>query len=55
VNNATTSVTSASAGPALGLTRLSDDLSSGLWHERHADLLDRETLDVGYRLLIADL
>lgn len=38
-----------------GLARLSDDLSSGLWHERHADLLDRETLDVGYRLFVADL
>ncbi|MFL5994486.1 MAG: methyltransferase domain-containing protein [Streptomyces sp.] len=38
-----------------GLTRLSSDLSSGLWHERHADLLDRATLDVGYRLLVADL
>ncbi|MET7716395.1 methyltransferase domain-containing protein [Streptomyces sp. NPDC005407] len=38
-----------------GLARLSDDLSSGRWHERHADLLDRGTLDVGYRLLIADL
>jgi hypothetical protein len=38
-----------------GLARLSDDLSSGIWHERHADLLDREELDVGYRLLIADL
>lgn len=38
-----------------GLARLSDDLSSGLWHERHAGLLDRETLDIGYRLLVADL
>ncbi|WUD78292.1 class I SAM-dependent methyltransferase [Streptomyces sp. NBC_00510] len=38
-----------------GLARLSSDLSSGLWHERHADLLNRETLDVGYRLLVADL
>ncbi|MFJ6759357.1 class I SAM-dependent methyltransferase [Streptomyces sp. NPDC091273] len=38
-----------------GLARLSDDLSSGLWHERHADLLDRETIDIGYRLVIADL
>jgi hypothetical protein len=37
-----------------GLARLSDDLSSGRWHKRHADLLDRETLDVGYRLLVAD-
>ncbi|MFI1868648.1 methyltransferase domain-containing protein [Streptomyces jumonjinensis] len=38
-----------------GLARLSSDLSSGVWHDRHADLLDRETLDVGYRLLVADL
>ncbi|WP_338146357.1 methyltransferase domain-containing protein [Streptomyces boncukensis] len=38
-----------------GLARLSDDLSSGRWHQRHADLLDREALDVGYRLLVADL
>ncbi|MEU6083368.1 methyltransferase domain-containing protein [Streptomyces sp. NPDC047108] len=38
-----------------GLARLSDDLSSGDWHRKHADLLDRENLDAGYRLLIADL
>ncbi|MET7796758.1 class I SAM-dependent methyltransferase [Streptomyces decoyicus] len=38
-----------------GLARLSSDLSSGLWHERHADLLNCEALDVGYRLLVADL
>ncbi|GAA2233547.1 class I SAM-dependent methyltransferase [Streptomyces amakusaensis] len=38
-----------------GLARLSGDLSSGSWHERHAELLDREALDVGYRLLVADL
>ncbi|WP_308428986.1 class I SAM-dependent methyltransferase [Streptomyces brasiliensis] len=38
-----------------GLARLSDDLSSGRWHHRHADLLHRETLDAGYRLLITDL
>ncbi|MCL7428931.1 methyltransferase domain-containing protein [Streptomyces sp. YS415] len=38
-----------------GLARLEDDLSRGRWHERHADLLDREALDVGYRLLVADL
>ncbi|MGW7618210.1 class I SAM-dependent methyltransferase [Streptomyces antimycoticus] len=38
-----------------GLARLSDDLSSGRWHQRHADLLDREALDVGYRLLVAHL
>ncbi|MGH3310858.1 MAG: class I SAM-dependent methyltransferase [Streptomyces sp.] len=38
-----------------GLARLSDDLSSGRWYERHSDLTGRETLDVGYRLLVADL
>ncbi|MFF3552790.1 hypothetical protein ACWD4V_04890 [Streptomyces tsukubensis] len=38
-----------------GLDRLSDDLGSGRWHRRHADLLDREALDAGYRLLVADL
>ena len=38
-----------------GLTRLSHDLSSGRWHRRHADLLDREALDAGYRLVVADL
>ncbi|MGX5185857.1 class I SAM-dependent methyltransferase [Streptomyces avermitilis] len=38
-----------------GLARLSDDLTAGRWAERHADLLERDTLDVGYRLLIADL
>ncbi|SEN73854.1 Ubiquinone/menaquinone biosynthesis C-methylase UbiE [Actinacidiphila rubida] len=38
-----------------GLARLADDLSTGRWHERHADLLQREALDVGYRLLVADL
>ncbi|MFJ9250684.1 methyltransferase domain-containing protein [Streptomyces sp. NPDC101776] len=38
-----------------GLGRLSSDLSSGLWQAHHTDLLDRDTLDVGYRLLVADL
>ncbi|MER8156443.1 hypothetical protein [Streptomyces sp. NPDC094472] len=38
-----------------GLARLSEDLSSGRWHQRHDDLLDREELDVGYRLVVADL
>ncbi|GAA0278558.1 class I SAM-dependent methyltransferase [Alteraurantiacibacter aestuarii] len=37
-----------------GLVRLAEDLRSGLWHERHSDLLARESCDVGYRLVIAD-
>ncbi len=43
--------------PALrtGLVRLDDDLRTGRWHDNHADLLQRDTLDVGYRLVIAEL
>ena len=39
-------------GPAL--VRLRDDLASGLWHERHSDLLILDEIDLGYRLVIAD-
>jgi SAM-dependent methyltransferase len=42
--------------PALvhdGLACLAADLDSGAWHERHADLLDLDQLDVGYRLVVA--
>jgi SAM-dependent methyltransferase len=40
---------------APGLSRLADDLSTGRWHDRHADLLTLEETDVGYRLLVAEL
>ncbi|WP_034090630.1 class I SAM-dependent methyltransferase [Streptacidiphilus albus] len=40
---------------APGLARLAEDLSSGRWQERHAELLELDETDVGYRLLIADL
>lgn len=36
-----------------GLARLTQDLRSGAWADRHADLLDLVELDVGYRLLVA--
>jgi SAM-dependent methyltransferase len=36
-----------------GLTRLRDDLASGAWHERHADLLELQEADLGYRLIVA--
>ncbi|MEE4418403.1 class I SAM-dependent methyltransferase [Streptomyces bugieae] len=39
---------------APGLAALADDLATGRWQERHADLLARDALDVGYRLLVAD-
>ncbi len=35
-----------------GLERLRRDLASGDWHARHADLLDLEQLDLGYRLIV---
>ena len=38
---------------APGLARLEDDLRSGAWEERHADLLALDELDLGYRLLVA--
>lgn len=38
-----------------GLRRLADDLASGAWRTRYGHLLDREDLDVGYRLLRWDL
>jgi SAM-dependent methyltransferase len=40
---------------APGLARLADDLSTGRWHDRHADLLTLDQTDVGYRLLVAEL
>jgi SAM-dependent methyltransferase len=35
-----------------GLARLRADLDSGAWARRHADLLERDELDLGYRLLV---
>ena len=37
-----------------GVERLASDLESGAWERRHADLLELEELDLGYRLLIHD-
>ena len=34
-----------------GLNRLADDLKTGRWQHRHGDLLDRQELDCGYRLV----
>jgi SAM-dependent methyltransferase len=38
---------------APGLAQLEEDVRSGAWAERHADLVDRDELDLGYRLLVA--
>ena len=40
---------------ATGLARLRADIESGEWARRHADLLELEELDLGYRLLTASL
>jgi SAM-dependent methyltransferase len=36
-----------------GLARLADDIRTGAWAERHADLLESDELDLGYRLLVS--
>ena len=36
-----------------GLRRLSEDLEAGTWQARHADLSQRATIDLGYRLLVS--
>jgi SAM-dependent methyltransferase len=38
-----------------GLAQLAADLESGAWHERNAELLERDELDLGYRLVVAEL
>lgn len=38
---------------APGLARLADDLASGAWTQRHADLLSLAEIDLGYRLVVA--
>ncbi|MEU6251562.1 class I SAM-dependent methyltransferase [Streptomyces sp. NPDC047043] len=35
------------------IARLRADLASGVWQRRHADLLGRDSMDYGYRLLVA--
>jgi hypothetical protein len=37
-----------------GLARLAADLSDGTWQREHAALMERDAMDVGYRLVIAD-
>jgi SAM-dependent methyltransferase len=41
-------------GVARGLDRLRADLASGAWHRRYAALLDRDTVDGGFRLVVRD-
>src|SRR5699024_4844680 len=40
---------------ARGLTQLASDLSTGAWRKRNAQILGLDSLDLGYRWIIADL
>lgn len=37
-----------------GIGRLREDLRTGAWHARHANLLRLDELDLGYRLVVAE-
>ena len=37
-----------------GMQRLAGDLASGVWHDRHRDLLARDAIDGGFRLVVAE-
>lgn len=38
-----------------GLARLEADIDSGAWERRHGALREREAVDLGYRLVVADV
>jgi SAM-dependent methyltransferase len=40
--------------PSAAVERLRRDIESGAWQERHAELFGLESLDLGYRLVIAE-
>jgi len=43
-------------GDSAGMVRrLKADLETGVWQERNSRLLDVEEIDLGYRLLVAEL
>ncbi len=39
---------------ARAMVSLEADVAGGAWYRRHADLMARESVDLGYRLLVAD-
>lgn len=45
----------AAPGAEAGLARLRGDLASGVWGERHGRVLTGDELDIGYRLVVAEL
>ena len=45
---------SESADVEAAVERLRQDLASGEWERRYAEILDRDALDLGYRLVVAE-
>jgi SAM-dependent methyltransferase len=45
---------SAIGSPETGLRRLRQDLETGEWERRYAELLSNDTYDAGYRLVVTD-
>jgi ubiquinone/menaquinone biosynthesis C-methylase UbiE len=39
---------------AQGIAKLAEDLTTGAWHRRYADLLELDSYDAGYRLLVSE-
>ena len=37
------------------LARLTEDLESGVWEKRYGHLMEAESLDIGYRLVVAEI
>jgi hypothetical protein len=35
------------------MARLADDLASGAWEDAHVDLLTRDEVDAGYRIVVS--
>ena len=43
----------ADSDPETGLQRLRQDLETGEWERRYAELLTQDAYDAGYRLVVA--
>jgi hypothetical protein len=41
-------------GTPEGLNTLREDIESGMWHKKYGYLLDKESIDLGYRLVISE-
>ena len=44
----------AAEASTFSLTRLADDLGSGVWERKYGPMLDQDEVDLGYRLVVAN-